>query len=64
MDTDKTSKRFSQTHRQDPNNTNPKTLLRPKSLMFVRDTMDYFKLYHTVKGEMHNTDRNFEENID
>ena len=26
--------------------------------------MDYSKLYHTVKGEKHNTDRNFEENID
>ena len=26
--------------------------------------MDYSKLYHTVKGEKHNTDGNFTENID
>ena len=35
-----------------------------QSPMFVRDEMDYFKLYHTVKGERCNTDGNSEENID
>ena len=64
VDIDKTSKRFSQTHIQDPNNKSPKTLLRPQSPMFIRDKIDYSKLYHPVKGGKCNTDGNFEENID
>ena len=32
--------------------------------MFVRDQIDYSKLYHTVKGEQYNTDGNLDENMD
>ena len=40
-----------QTHQQDPDNTNPKTLFRPQSPMSVRDYTVYSKLYHTINGK-------------
>ena len=58
------SERSSQTHRQDPDIKSPKTLFGPQSPMSIRDEMDYSKLYHTVKREKCNTDRNLEEKID
>ena len=64
VDIDKTSERFSRTHQQDPNNTNPKTLFGPQAPMSMRDDMGYSKLYHTIKGGKCNIDGNFEENID
>ena len=40
VDTEETSERFSQTNRQDLNNTSPKTLFWPPSPMFIKYEMD------------------------